>query len=303
MRGHGREGFILVAVLGVLVVLAGLVGAASYLVRTAATGAAGLRDDLVLDALTQAGLELAGYQLFMLNRPTADINAQQIRLNDGVVTLFVTSEAGKIDLNGAPPELLAGVWRASGGASMTPETFAARVADYRDADSEKTPKGGAEAADYAAAGPAARPADAPFAQVDELQHVLGVTPQEVRAIEPLLTVHNPDGKLSALDASPQALRALPELAAAAVDRIVSLRRRGGQELERQLKTALGDQEEFVSFEPGAAFSVRVEVRRGDRVRSVRAVLTRSRAAEALYFITDWDPRLPAETVRSRRSAG
>ncbi|QZO01808.1 hypothetical protein [Chenggangzhangella methanolivorans] len=126
MRRGGRDGFILVSVLVSLIVLGGLAAAVAYLTRTAVVGAASAREALVIDALMQSGLELAGYELFSLRRPAELVNGQRIRLNDGVVTLFAASEAGKIDLNGAPPELLAALWTAIGAPGMRPETFAAR---------------------------------------------------------------------------------------------------------------------------------------------------------------------------------
>ncbi|MET0314575.1 MAG: hypothetical protein ABW275_09295 [Hansschlegelia sp.] len=290
MSRDGREGFILVSVLGAMIVLAGLVGAVSYLVRTAVTGAAATRDELTIDALTRSGVEIAGYELFSLRRPAAAVNAQQIRMNDGVLTLFVSSEAGKIDLNGAPPELLAGAWASIGAPGMQPEAFAARVADYRDADGDKTPHGGAEAGDYAAASPNLVIANAPFETVDELQNVLGVTPDAVRSLAPLLTVQNPSGKLSVMDVPAAVMRAVPG-GSAAFDKIRAIRLQPPADLEQAMQKALGEGAKYFSTDASVAYRVRVEVRRGDDVfRATTVTLTASRASEALYFTTGWDVR-------------
>jgi general secretion pathway protein K len=284
---RGREGFILVSVLGALIVLSGLVAAVSYLVRTAVIGAASVRQELSTDVLTRSGVELAGYELFMLRRPAAFVNNQRIRMNDGVITLFVRSEAGRIDLNAASPELLAGLWSSIGApGGMRPETFAARVVDYRDEDSELSKNGGAEAAEYKAAGPTRLPANAPFEQVDDLQNVLGVPAEAVRALAPLVTVHNPSGKLSAFDASPAVLRALPG-GSSLVDRIAALRARPPQDAEDGLEEALGEAAEFITLEQRPiAFTVRVEIERGDARRSTDVTLVASRSSDALYFVTD-----------------
>lgn len=291
MSRCGREGFILVSVLGALIVLAGLVGAVSYLVRTAVTGAAATRDELTIDALTRSGVEIAGYELFSLRRPASLVNAQQIRMNDGVLTLFVSAEAGKIDLNGAPPELLAGAWASIGApGGLTPEAFAARVADYRDADGEKTPHGGAEAADYAAAGPNLTIANAPFESVDELQNVLGVRPDAVRLLAPLLTVQNPSGKLSVMDVPTAVLRAVPR-GSSAIDKIRTIRLQPPADLQQAMQDALGEAAKYFSADASAAYRVRVEVRRGNvAFRATTVTLTVSRASEALFFTTDWDAR-------------
>ncbi len=294
MRRGGEDGFILVSVLGALIVLAGLVGAVSYLVRTAVTGAAQSREALTMDALTRSGVELAGYELFSLRRPASAVNGQQIRLNDGVVTLFVAGEGGKIDLNGAPPELLAGAWASIGApAGLAPEAFAARVVDYRDPDNEKSAQGGAEAADYAAAAPNRLPANAPFERVDDLQYVLGVTPAAVRALAPILTVHNPAGKLSIMDVSTAALRATPGGGAAA-DKIRALRLQTSDDMQGALDAALGDAAKYFSPAPSAAYAVRVEVRRGaDGFRATKLILTGSKTTDALFFTTDRDDHPPS----------
>ncbi|PZQ14149.1 MAG: hypothetical protein DI565_11985 [Ancylobacter novellus] len=289
MKRDGRGGFILVSTLTALLVLAGLVAAVTYLTRTAVVGAAAARENLVIDALLQSGVELAGYELFSLRQPPHVVNGQRIRLNDGAITLFATSEAGKIDLNGAPPELLAALWESIGAPGMRPETFAARVIDYRDADDEVSDNGGAELPQYAAAGPLKRPANAPFETVDELQNVLEVTVDQVRRLAPLLTVHNPGGKIAALEASPMVLRVIPG-GARAFEALQALRARQqapGDGGEDEMQRLLGDAAKFVTTETESkAVAVRVEVERGDARRTLDVILTASRAPEALYFVTD-----------------
>lgn len=285
MRARGRDGFILASVLGALIVLAGLVGAVSYLVHAAVVGAAAQREALTTDALLRSGVELAGFELFMLRRPAALVNNQRVRLNDGVVTLFVAAESGKIDLNAAPPEVLGALWSSIGAPQMRPETFAARVVDYRDEDSEPSEGDGAETPQYAAAGPDRLPANAPFERVDDIRNVLGVTPQAARLLAPMLTVHNPSGKLSALDAAPATLRALPG-GPRVVDQVRVLRSQLPID-DGKLQQALGETAKFVSVEPfSPAYTVRVQAERNGARRVVQIILTASRSAEALYFVTD-----------------
>ena len=138
MRRDSGAGFILVAVLGVTALVAALIGAVSLLVRAAVDGARAGGDELALAGLTRAGIELAGYQLYGLKIPFVTLDGQQIRLDSGAVTLFVTDESVKIDLNGADPALLAGLARAAGLSALPPASFASRVADWRDADDERS---------------------------------------------------------------------------------------------------------------------------------------------------------------------
>lgn len=285
---ESRRGFILVSVLGALIVLTGLAAAVAYLVRTAVIGAAATRAELTIDALTRSGVEVAAYELFFLKRPAAVVNGRQIRMDDGVITLFVVDEAGKIDLNAATPEVLESLWRSIGEpGGITSESFAARVADYRDADGKAGEKGGAEAPDYAAAGPDRAPADAPFVAVDDLQNVLGVPIQAAQALAPLLTVHNPSGKVSVFSATPAVIRALPD-GAGVLDKILAIRARPPTEEGMEAaQSALGEAGQNFSFERSSpAYTVRVEAQRGGARRATEMILVRARSGASLYYVTD-----------------
>lgn len=252
-----RGGFILVSALAILAILAALVGGAAALARASIADANLLRERLTQDALAHAGLELAAYQAFALRRPIPDLIEQRFRLDAGVVTLTVTAESGRVDLNGADAELLAGLWRAAGQTSLSPEAFANRVVDWRDPDSKRE-KDGAERSEYDAAG-APGPANAPFQTVDDLQHVLGVGPDAARTLKPYLTVGNPDGKVSAMTAPLEVLRAIPKMNAAVASRILALQR-GGSAAAAKMQDALSAANVTAETVTGPALQVRVVVK-------------------------------------------
>ena len=106
MRGGRKDGFILVAVLGIMALLLSLAGGTALLVRSAINGVHGTADDLKLEALVRAGIDLAGHELFDLKLPTARIRDQRIDLDGGTITLFASDESGLIDLNGPIPSCL-----------------------------------------------------------------------------------------------------------------------------------------------------------------------------------------------------
>lgn len=287
MRGRSRDGFILISVLGVMALLAALVGALSMMVRPTVERARAGGDDLALKALIRAGVELAGYQLYGLKLPAGQIDAQQVRLDAGVITLFVTDESGRIDLNGADPALLAGAYRAAGLAALPAASFAARVVDWRDEDDQRS-AGGAEANDYTAAGLDHRPQNDAFRSVDDLGWVQGLPPTHVAALSPLLTVHNPDGKLNVMSATRQALLALPAVSATIVDRVMAARTKSADPVAPELVALLQAQQAFVKFEPGPSYRVRIEARlQGSRVKTVEAVLTPTQSRDVLYYVVDW----------------
>ena len=268
MKRESRAGFILVAVLGVMALVAALIGAAALLVRSAVDGARAGGDDLAFAGLARAGVELAGYQLYGLKAPFETLNGQQVRLDAGAITLFVTDESGRIDLNGANPALLAGLYRAVGGSALPPESFAARASDWRDGDDERG-AGGAERADYAAAGLDHRPQNDAFRSVDDLRWLIGLGPGQAAALAKLSTVHNPDGKVNVLSAGREVLLALPDIAPPTVDRILALRRSPKEALAQEVMALLGKQQEVVKAQPGPSYRVRVEARR-DGARGSRS---------------------------------
>jgi general secretion pathway protein K len=104
------------------------------------------------------------------------------------VHISIKDEASKIDLNTAPEALLAALFAAVGVNRGKAQSLAAAIADFRDADNMPRPQG-AEEAEYRAAGLSWGPKNAPFQTVEELQQVLGVTPEVYDRAAPDLTTY------------------------------------------------------------------------------------------------------------------
>src|SRR3546814_7211156 len=101
-------------------------------------------------------------------------------------------EAGKVDLNTAPQELLARLMRVGGADEATADRVAAAITDWRDADDLRRSQG-AEWEDYAAAGARYRPRNGPFAVLGELRAVAGMTLVHHDASAPPMTLHYGSG--------------------------------------------------------------------------------------------------------------
>ena len=109
----------------------------------------------------------------------------------GARTAIITAQdtAGQIDLNAASQELLERLLAGIAVPKDQAARLAAAIVDFRDPDDLPLP-GGAEAADYRAAGLGHGPKNAPFAIVGELDQVLGMTPDLLARVRPLVTVHS-----------------------------------------------------------------------------------------------------------------
>ncbi|HEU4628957.1 MAG TPA: hypothetical protein VFS08_04405 [Gemmatimonadaceae bacterium] len=112
---------------------------------------------------------------------------------------------------------------------LAADEIAQAVTDWRDRDETARPRGG-ERAEYEERGLLALPTNTAFGDVDELQQVIGMTPERFALVAPYLTTHG-DGRIN-LNAAPEpVLRALPGMTDALVLRLLALRS-NGQRLAR-----------------------------------------------------------------------
>lgn len=102
--------------------------------------------------------------------------------------------------------------------------LAQAIMDWRDADSIPRPSG-AERDAYIKAGMLALPTNTPFREVDELQHVMGMTPEIYAAVRPYITTRG-TGAVNLNTAPVPVLRALPGMTDATLNRILQLRSQG-----------------------------------------------------------------------------
>ncbi len=106
----------------------------------------------------------------------------------GRVTVSVTDERGKLDVNQAPPALLQALFAVLGADRATAQTVANAVADWRSQQPTGTDSDTPLAADYRMQGRVWGPAGQEFQRLDELQLVLGMTPALYQASLPYLTL-------------------------------------------------------------------------------------------------------------------
>lgn len=284
----GNEGFVLIAVLGALALMSAVIVVMLGQSRSSLDTA--MLTDLALrrDALSRSAVALAAYELFQLNQEPEQINGQQIKLDDGIVSLTVGSDAGKVDLNVSGAQLLAAAYRAAGLTSLEPESFAARVIDWRDEDDDLSDKG-AEAANYADAGLDHGPRNSAFRTVDDLRWVLGISAADVERLRELVTIYNPRGKLDVFSAPPALIGALPKIAPETVDQVLSARTSRNSSSIDALTFMLLRQSSLIDTAPPVAFRVLIDARvKGDAGPwRTEVVLSPGATPDAPYQVLDW----------------
>lgn len=215
-RFHGSlprtaSGAALLLVLWLIALLTAVVGAFAMIARVEYLQGRTLSQGVVADQAARAGLEYAMTRVVDLDQARQwlpDGREYTWRFGDADVTIAIVDESGKVDINAADLDLLAGLMQAVGVERQPARKLATAILDWRDPDSLTQIEGGAEDGDYGSEDLPYGAKDAPFETVAELQLVLGMTPELFAKLAPHLTVYSGQGRPSEQYASAEVLQAL-----------------------------------------------------------------------------------------------
>ena len=290
---RGQRGIALVAVLWSLVLLSIISTAFLRGARSEAELARNAVGSAKTRALAEAGIHRAALSLGGLSfegRWRADGRVYPWRFAEGALLISIRDEAGKIDLNAAPPALLRGLFLAAGESHEVASALADAVLDFRDSNKLRRPNG-AEDPDYLAAGLARGAKDAPFEVITELRQVLGVSEALYRRLAPEITVHSKLPTVDHLTASGMVLRAIPGTNPGEVEEFLERRAAAGSEAELESLTipSLAGAADFLSSDDsGLVFGVRAEARAADGAVFVRdAVIALGDGRTRGFSILSW----------------
>ena len=182
-----------------LVVLAGAQSARLYTQRV------GLEFERIrVDAAMEGATELVLSKLMADRELARRYSRLQLQLGQTEVWVEVVPSDGLMDVNVAPPAMMEALFARVGGVTPGEATvLASRVRDFIDPDDEPGGVGGAEIAQYRAAGSPNKPRNGGLDDLTELRGVLGMTPELYAIISPFLGVNGQQRIV--LDAAPPAL--------------------------------------------------------------------------------------------------
>jgi general secretion pathway protein K len=283
----GEGGFIVVAVLWIIIALATLVSIyAVYVVRTSYVIGAG--DDRVnAEALFTAAVELTAYQLTAGLKEKRPVNGRSnFRMGRATVGLEFHSEGARIDLNEAPKELLSNFFVVLGVQPPEAQQYADRIMAWRTPVSGENAQADSEADAYRIAGRNYLPRRAPFQNVGELWLVLGLPPALVERALPYVTVFNGRPQVNILDAPPVVLAALPGMAEQLND---FLKARESTVDGQVLLEALGAAKSAGTIEGGKATRITVSVQfdSGRRASAEIVILVDDDDVNQPYRVLSW----------------
>ena len=222
---RSSRGVALIAVLWVVMLLSVIAGSLMMLTRTELGLARNLMLSAKAEALAEGGIHLAINELLApagAKRARTDGGIWRVELETSLIDISIADVTGRVDLNAAPPELIAGLFRASGAEPELADIMADRIIDWRDADENPRPNGG-EQSDYAGYDPPVRVGNGPFLSADEIMRVPGMTRDLWARIADAVTVHSRRPGVNPLYASKTALLALPGMDSTAADDIIAAR--------------------------------------------------------------------------------
>jgi general secretion pathway protein K len=273
------DGFILVAVLWILIMLAGLaVTYSAYLANTALS--VEVNDDAVqVEALASAGVELAAYQLTAFSKKTRPPRGRfDLRLGSANVTVTYVSENARIDLNAADNQLLSGLFAALGAESRDADRFAERIVEWRTPPAPNSPQASnssqspnsAQAANSPQAPNSAQAPNSPqnnqdgpagstsFTHVDELWLVQGLPRALVERALSYVTIYSGKSEVNVLVAAPQVLAALPDMTPERLDGILN-RRENQSATAESAADVVGSDQKDATTETSDAFRIGVHI--------------------------------------------
>ena len=302
---RGERGVALVAVLWAVLLLTVIAGGFTRDARTTIRIAHNTVENARAEALADAGVTLAIGTLLGGVDPGAarnDGTVQTVMFDGARIMVSIQDEGGRINLNLAPVELIAGLFTAAGVDPARSASLAAAVADWRDGDGARLPDG-AEEAEYRAAGLSHGPRNGPFETVAELRRVLGVSEEIYEAVSPALTIYSRRPGIDATTAPRQVLTALPGITESEVDAIMASRASVG-EIRTVSTLTSGEAARFLAHSRRRFFSIRAEARTmGGSVYVRHVIIERLGRGSLAYRIVEWGRGSAGETYNSDEHGG
>lgn len=214
-----ERGFALISALWTLVLLTLLAGLALQTSRTSATLERNAWQRMQGEAAAETGFTRAVLSLLEPNpekRWPTDGRVMRMTANGLPVTVAIQDELGRIDLNTAPRELLAGLFASAGESRSAAETLADAVIEWR----SRSIPAPADARSPATTQSGMSPRPVPFRKREELLALPGMSQQLFDRIEPAVTVHSRRPSIEPAVAPTQALMALPSATSETVARTI-----------------------------------------------------------------------------------
>ncbi|MCI0469336.1 MAG: type II secretion system protein GspK [Nitrospirae bacterium] len=233
----GQNGVALMMVLWVMTILTAIVFSFSYSSRIESYSSLSFKEGVIKKLIAEAGIERGIAEIFY-RRQFVNMEGSGVwrdngayyadEFGDGVYSIRIINESGKIDINMAPPEVLKGILVNSGVDDKGADIIVDSIFDWKDAD-DLHRLHGAENEYYRSLPTPYNAKNAPFETVEELLLVKGMSSDilygagDKKGIIDSLTVNSKMNVINVNSAPAEVLMAVPGLTAEIVSRIIEYR--------------------------------------------------------------------------------
>jgi general secretion pathway protein K len=297
VQRRSRDGFVIVAVLWILMALATLVSIYSIYVGHSALALSAIDDGLRVESLVSTGVELSVYRLTAPTtgkRPTR--GGFRFRLNGANAVVSFTPENARVDLNVAPKEMLARLFAALGATDEEADSDADRVIGWR-----TPPKRGAESSEdnlYRSAKLSYLPRGATFPHVSELWLVHGLAPALVARVLPFVTVYSGRAEINVFDAPPEVMAALPGMSGARLTSFLDRRDTIPHDPDA-LALLLGPDQKGATADASPSVRVRVQIAFDNGHKTTSEVVILLGTDSEPYRVLSWRDNVDAAPDQTR----
>ena len=299
-RSSARDGFIIVAVLWILIALATLASIYSIYISNSALAVSVTDDGLQAEALISASLELTAYRLTVPKDDLRPTRGQfSFRLGRANVVVDFSSETARIDLNAAPKDLLTGFFEALGASGEDANRYADRVIGWR--TTPKPPAQADEGALYRAAGLPYLPREAPFAHASELWLVQGLPPALVGRVMPFVTVYSGRPQINVFDAPPELISALPGMTPIRLRSFLAQRETAAADKD-SLARLLGADQPGATADGSNAYRVRTSIKFDNGWLTGSEAVILLNTADEPFHVLSWRNDITADPDQPRLAA-
>ncbi len=267
--GRPRRGAILVGVLWIAILLAGLAVTLRVHMSSVAASVRMTEEKSATRAIVDAGLALAAAQVRAAftssDQPPDSFSRQSVELQAGTVSVALTNEALRVDINKAPRELVQGALQAAGATPAQAAALTDRFIDLRTGLSPDSP--------------------GPLQSIDEAAAVDGMPAAVAIALARSATVSSGLTGIRLDTASDDLLRAIPGLPRATVEAILGWR-------AGRVSREIVDQEiassplHTTAISPVWRVKIEVELPSG-HTEAQHALLFIGEGDDAPYRVLDW----------------
>ena len=295
MRWKAEQGVALVIVLWTVMLLTVIAGNFVFAMRTETSAVRNAISAAQAEAMANGAVHRALYETFRSAADAdpwrADGKTRQWEQDGATIKVVMMDVSGKIDINTSSDALLKGLLLSVGVDEARATQLLDAILDWRDVDS--LPRAhGAESGAYRAAGLKYQPANAPFDAVEQLQQVLGMTPDIYFRLAPLVTVHSKQPGINTAVAPREVLLAIPDVSPAQVDAYLEQRRQSLD--DGQAPPPFAAAGAYMSAPVYAVLDIHAEARMPDGAVFVReAVVSRGGDAKRPFAFVSWKEGRPA----------